>query len=90
MSSQVVPLEHAGAAAACLESGNVLLAQAFFDVPRHEVDLFSPSVLAPGKNVKNVSFDPATGTLGGSSSGGAADAARTRDTRARRTPAPGR
>jgi len=65
MTSQVVPLEHAGPAAACLESGNVLWQRdAFFTVAAPEQALFSPSVLSSGKNV---SFDPATGRVGGSS-----------------------
>jgi len=64
MTSQVVPLEHAGNATACLESGNVLCQRdGFFTVSAHEQPLFSPSVLASGKNV---SFDPATGQVGGS------------------------
>jgi hypothetical protein len=65
MSSQVVPIEHAAPVTACLESGNVVFArEAFFAPVRHERDLFSPSVLKAGKNV---SFDPSTGQLGGSS-----------------------
>jgi len=68
MTSQVMPLEHAGPATACLESGNVLWQRdAFFTVAAHEQPLFSPSILAGGKNV---SFDPATGRVGGSSSTG--------------------
>jgi hypothetical protein len=67
MSSQVVPLEHAAPATAGLESGNVVFArESFFAAAKHERDLFSPSVLAPRKNVKNISFDPATSQLGGS------------------------
>ena len=65
MSSQVIPLEHAGAAAACLEAGHVLFQrEAFFAAGVEERALFSPDVLASGKNV---SFDPATGQVGGSS-----------------------
>jgi hypothetical protein len=65
MTSQVVPLADAGAATGCLESGNVLWQQdGFFAVSAREQPLFSPSVLASGKNV---SFDPATRQVGGSS-----------------------
>ena len=68
MTSQVIPLEHAGSATACLESGNVLWQRTgFFRVSVREQALFSPDVLAPGKNVKNVSFNPATGQMSGSS-----------------------
>jgi hypothetical protein len=68
MTSQVIPLEHAGAATTCLESGNVLCQQAgFFRVARHERALFSADVLAPGKNTKNVSFNPSNGQTSGSS-----------------------
>jgi 3-deoxy-D-manno-oct-2-ulosonic acid (Kdo) hydroxylase len=64
MTSQVVPLADAGAAIACLESGNVLWQkEGLFAVSAREQPLFSPSVLASGKNV---SFDPATGQVGGS------------------------
>jgi len=64
MTSQVVSLEDAGPAAACLESGNVLWQRvAFFVVAASEQALFSPDVLAGSKNV---SFDPATGQVGGS------------------------
>jgi len=69
MTSQVVSLEAAGPAAACLESGNVLCQRdAFFAVAASERTLFSPDVLAGGKNV---SFDPATGQVGGSALTGA-------------------
>ena len=75
MTSQVVPLEQAGGAAACLESGNVILQRAgFFTAAATEAPLFSPSVLTGGKNV---SFDPATGRVGRSSlTGPMADALR--------------
>src|SRR6266850_4036501 len=67
MTSQVIPLEHAGSATACLESGNVLWQRAgFFRVGASERPLCSPGVLAPG-NAKNVSFNPATGRMSGSS-----------------------
>jgi hypothetical protein len=67
--SQVVPLEHAGLATGCLESGNVVFATSgFFTAGAAERTLFSPSVLA-GHN-KNVSFDPATGKVGGTSATG--------------------
>jgi len=73
MTSQVIPLEQAGPAAACLESGNVVCqGQAFFSVRDAEQGLFSPDVLAGGKNV---SFNPATGQVGGSSLTGAMSAA---------------
>ena len=68
MKSAVVGVDEvpqAGRAAGCLESGNVLFQKAsFFAVAPSEQPLFSPSVLASGKNV---SFDPATGQVGGSS-----------------------
>jgi hypothetical protein len=65
MTSQIVPLADAPSATGCLESGNVLLeSQGFFAVSAGEQPLCSPSVLASGKNV---SFDPATRQVGGSS-----------------------
>jgi 3-deoxy-D-manno-octulosonic acid hydroxylase-like protein len=65
MTSQVVPLEHAGRAPACLEAGNVVWQRdGFFTVTTAEAPLYSPSVLTSGKNV---SFDPATGRVGRSS-----------------------
>src|SRR5205814_4048916 len=68
MSSQVVPLEQGEATARSLESGNVLWQrQGFFTVDAREAPLFSPSVLAGGKNV---SFDPASGQLGGTAVAG--------------------
>jgi hypothetical protein len=68
MSSQVIAAEHAGPATACLESGNVVFArEGFFTAGEAEQPLFSPSVLTPGGRVKNVSFDPGTGQLGGTS-----------------------
>ena len=69
MSSAVVALGATTGAAACLESGNVLVEHAgFFRVGAAEQELCSPSVLASGKNV---SFDPATGHVGGSTLTGA-------------------
>ena len=68
MTSQVIALEHAGSATECLETGNVLLQRAgFFTVAAAEEPLLSASVLA---SAKNVSFDPATGRVGGSSLSG--------------------
>lgn len=65
MTSQVIALADAGSATGCLESGNVLWElNGFFTVSRGEQGLFSPAVLSSGKNV---SFDPATGQVGGSS-----------------------
>ena len=65
MTSQVVPLVDAPSATGCLESGNVLLEpHGFFTLSGREQPLFSPSVLASGKNV---SFDPATRLVSGSS-----------------------
>jgi len=64
MSSQVLPWAHAAPATACLESGNVVFQERGFFAPgTGEAALFSPSVLSSGKNV---SFDPATGHVGGS------------------------
>jgi hypothetical protein len=64
MSSQVVPLEQASSVPAALESDDVVWQrQAFFSAGAVEAPLFSPAVLAGGKNV---SFDPSTGQLGGS------------------------
>lgn len=69
MSSQVLPWDHTASATVCLESGNVLFQErGFFSVGDAERGLFSPSVLASGKNV---SFDPATGRVGGSALDGA-------------------
>ena len=65
MSSQVRRLDGATLGAALLEAGDVLWQPAgFFPIEAQERPLFSPSVLASGKNV---SFDPATGQVGGSS-----------------------
>jgi hypothetical protein len=67
--SAVAPLEEVGpgqgrGAARCLESGNVLFQRSgFFHTTPDEQALFSPSVLAGGKNV---SFDPSSGHVGGS------------------------
>ena len=64
MTSQVRRLDGETAGAALLEAGDVLWQPAgFFPIEVHEQPLFSPSVLASGKNV---SFDPATGQVGGS------------------------
>jgi len=75
MRCQVVPLEQAGPATARLESGDVVWQRhGFFTVQEDEAALFTPAVLAGGKNV---SFDPANGQLGGSSrSGGMSTALR--------------
>jgi hypothetical protein len=68
MTSQVVPLADAPSATGCLESGNVLVQRhGFFAASAGEQPLFSPSVLASGKNV---SFDPATRQVAGSSLSG--------------------
>ena len=68
MTSAVVALGQTTAAAASLESGNVLFQQpGFFRVGPAEQELCSPSVLSSGKNV---SFDPATGQVGGSALSG--------------------
>ena len=51
-----------------LEAGDVLWQpHGFFTIQHRERPLFSPAVLASGKNV---SFDPAKGRVGGSSLGG--------------------
>jgi len=72
MRSQVIPLDDAARPAATLESGDVLLQRdGFFRAGSVEQPLFSPAVIAPGGNVKNVSFDPATGHVGGTSLTGA-------------------
>jgi hypothetical protein len=68
MRSQVIPLDTAAHAATTLESGDVVFQRdGFFRVDPAEQPLFSPSVLASGKNV---SFDPATGQVGGTSLAG--------------------
>ena len=68
MTSQVRRLDVERTGAALLEGGDVLWQPAgFFAIELHEQPLFSPSVLASGKNV---SFDPATGQVGGSSLSG--------------------
>jgi len=68
MTSAVVALGQTTAAATRLESGDVLLQQpGFFRVGPAEQELFTPSVLSSGKNV---SFDPATGQVGGSALSG--------------------
>lgn len=69
MRSQIVPLDHAADAAITLELGDVVFQRhAFFRVDAVEQPLFSPSVLAGGKNV---SFDPATDLVSGTSLTGA-------------------
>src|SRR4051812_39861945 len=68
MTSQVQRLDPGTRAAAVLEAGHVLWQPAgFFAVHEDERALFTPAVLASGKNV---SFDPATGRVGGSSLSG--------------------
>ena len=65
MTSQVRRLDGETTGAALLEGGDVLWQSGgFFEIEAREQRLFSPSVLASGKNV---SFDPATGHVGGSS-----------------------
>ena len=65
MTSQVRRLDSGMPGVALLEAGHVLWQPAgFFPIAPHEAPLFSPSVLASGKNV---SFDPATGQVVGSS-----------------------
>src|SRR5215510_4377543 len=73
MTSQVRPLDSFSGAEAGLEAGDVLwLRESFFAVELAERRLLTPSVLA-GAN-KNVSYDPATGRVGGTSvTGEAAD-----------------
>jgi hypothetical protein len=64
MTSQVRPLDSEIDATAALEHGHVLwLGTPVFALPAAERPLLSSSVLARGKNV---SFDPATGAVGGS------------------------
>jgi hypothetical protein len=64
MTSQVRQADGATTGAALLEGGDVLCQPTgFFTIDAREQLLFSPSVLAGGKNV---SFDPATGQVGGS------------------------
>jgi hypothetical protein len=68
MSSEVVALDQSRSAAVSLESGDVLWQRhGFFAVDAREAPLFSPAVLSGGKNV---SFDPVSGQLGGSSLAG--------------------
>lgn len=68
MASEVRELDGERDVAMALERGDVLWQpQAFFAVDEREQVLLSPSVLAGGKNV---SFDPATGRVGGSSLSG--------------------
>ncbi|HET9834283.1 MAG TPA: Kdo hydroxylase family protein, partial [Vicinamibacterales bacterium] len=65
MPSRVRSLDGGADVAAWLEAGDVVWQpHGFFTVQEREGALFSPKVLAGGKNV---SFDPATGRVGGSS-----------------------
>ena len=65
MSAEVRQLDQEPEVTRCLECGNVLWQpRGFFTIHEREQGLFSPSVLASGKNV---SFDPSSGRLGGSS-----------------------
>jgi hypothetical protein len=69
MTSHVRPLELQRGAEAVLEAGDVLwLRESFFVVEAAERPILTPAVLA-GAN-KNVSFDPATGRVGGASATG--------------------
>jgi len=64
MTSQVRPFEPHADATRALENGDVLwLRERTFELARQERQLLSSAVLASGKNV---SFDPATGAVGGS------------------------
>jgi hypothetical protein len=68
MPSQVRELDPGLDAIPALEAGDVVWQpRGFFAIQDRERPLFSPEVLASGKNV---SFDPATGRVGGSSLGG--------------------
>ena len=68
MPSRVRSLDGGADVAAWLEAGDVVWQpHGFFAIHEREGALFSPSVLAGGKNV---SFDPATGKVGGSSLAG--------------------
>ncbi|HUK35315.1 MAG TPA: Kdo hydroxylase family protein [Vicinamibacterales bacterium] len=68
MTSQVRQLDSEAGAAELLEHGDVLWQPCgFFTMEAAEQALCSPSVLASGKNV---SFDPATGRIGGSALSG--------------------
>src|SRR5205823_5358020 len=59
------PASSSSAAAAALESGDVLFFPSLaFAVAQAEMELFSPDLVAAAKNV---SFDPRTGRLGGTS-----------------------
>jgi hypothetical protein len=75
MISQVRPIDPVADATATLEAGDVLwLDQHGFELDSREHPLLSSAVLASGKNV---SYDPATGRVGGSAlQGGAAAALR--------------
>ncbi len=69
MTSQVRTIAGGTDGASLLEAGDVLWQPAgFFSVEPDEQPMFSPNVLASGKNV---SFDPATGQVSGSSLTGA-------------------
>jgi len=69
MTSQVRPFDEPRGAEALLEAGDVLwLRKSFFAVEVAERPLLTPDVLAGAS--KNVSFDPATGRVGGASATG--------------------
>ena len=68
MTAQIRQLENSVSAVELLERGDVLWQpHGFFSIDGREQPLCSPSVLASGKNV---SFDPATGRVGGSALSG--------------------
>jgi hypothetical protein len=68
MTSQIRQLDSTSGDVELLERGDVLLQpDGFFAVDHREQPLFSPTILAGGKNV---SFDPATGRIGGSALSG--------------------
>ena len=70
MTSQVRPLEQPMNATEVVEGGDVLwLRERLFEIGTQEHPLLSSAVLASGKNV---SFDPATGAVGGSALSGEA------------------
>ena len=70
MTSQVRPLERPAEATDLVEGGDVLWLRGHaFEILTGERPLLSSEVLTSGKNV---SFDPATGALGGSARGGTA------------------
>ena len=75
MTSRVLPIEPGTDATTALEGGDVLwLNEHLFELSSREHPLLSSAVLASGKNV---SYDPATGAVGGSAlRGGAAESLR--------------